>query len=256
MSLDNIRGAIESLDGWGGRIGCMGGEPAMHPHFEEVCALFAEMVPKERREFWTAGLNWDKHEKLIRETFPRVNYNDHVAYDGAHTPLLVAIEEVIDDPELRRELIDACSFQSHWSASITPKGAFFCEIAASMDWLFDGPGGWPVEPGWWKRTVKDYEGQINEYCGKCSGAIPMPAFSDGRGGREGPTIDHISQGNLKRLIDAGSPKVAKGYYKVWDEKITREHIEQHKARNPRAYRTFEAFQPADVQKHLGCALVK
>jgi hypothetical protein len=256
MDLAFIEKAIDSLDGWEGRIGCMGGEPTLHPDFEAICALYARKVPKERREFWTAGFKWGEYEPLIRETFPRINYNDHVAYDGAHTPLLVAIDEMIDDPELRRELIEACPFQSHWSASITPKGAFFCEIAASMDWLFDGPGGWPVEPGWWKREVSDFQDQIGEYCGKCSGAIPMPAFSDGRGGRDGPTIDHISAGNLELLKKVGSPKAMKGQYRIWDEKITREHIEQHKARNPRAYRTFEAFQPDDVKNALasGCGL--
>jgi hypothetical protein len=252
-----VRRAIASLDGWEGRIGIMGGEPCLHPDFEEICAIVEEMVPHDRREFWTAGFKWGEYESLIKRVFPRINYNDHVAYDGAHTPLLVALEEVVDDPELRAELIENCPFQSHWSASVTPKGAWFCEIAASMDWLFDGPGGWPIEPGWWKRTVKDYKDQIDWACNKCSGAIPMPAFSDGRGGRDGPTIDHISPGNVERLKACGSQKVAKGHYTVWTDKITREHVEAHKARNPRAYRTFEAFKPEDVQKALaegrGCS---
>lgn len=255
MSLDQIREAIRSLDGWEGRIGCMGGEPTLHPQFEEVCKIWQEMVPPDRREFWTAGFKWGKYEKLIKETFPRINYNDHVAYDGMHTPLLVAIDEVVDDPELRAHLIDNCSYQSHWSASITPRGAFFCEIAASLDWLFqDLPDwkatGWPIEPGWWKRAVADYGEQIGQMCGKCSGAIPMPAFSDGRGGRDGPTIEHISPGNIERLKAVNSPKLLRGHFKVWDEKITPEHVEAHKARNPRAYRTFQAFKPEDVQKHL------
>ena len=34
-----------------------------------------------------------------------------------------------------------------WSASITPKGAFR-EVAASLDYLLDGPGGYPIEKGW------------------------------------------------------------------------------------------------------------
>ena len=49
------------------------------------------------------------------------------------------------------KLRDKCWIQNLWSASITPKGAFFCEVAAAMDMTLNGPGGWPIEPGWWKR---------------------------------------------------------------------------------------------------------
>ena len=27
----------------------------------------------------------------------------------------------------------------------------FCEVAASLDYLFDGPGGYSLEKGWWKH---------------------------------------------------------------------------------------------------------
>ena len=53
-------------------------------------------------------------------------------------------------------LRDKCWVQNEWSASITPKGAFFCEIAAALDMLFDGPGGWKIEPGWWRRTPEEF----------------------------------------------------------------------------------------------------
>ena len=49
---------------------------------------------------------------------------------------------------------------SSWTikASITPKGGFFCEVAASLDYLFEGPGGYEI-----KRLVeekpKDFQDQ-------------------------------------------------------------------------------------------------
>ena len=254
MELVTVRNAIESLDGWDGRIGLMGGEPTLHPKFARVCELYQELIPdRRRREFWTAGFKWGVYTDLIHETFDKdlIHYNDHVAYDGMHKPLLIALDDVIDDPVLKQELLDNCPYQTHWSASITPKGAFFCEIAASLDWLFDGPGGWPIEPGWWKRLVPEFADQIAEYCGKCSGAIPMQAHSDGRGGRDGPTIDHISPSNVERLRASGSPKVQKGHYKLFEGKITRADIAAHAHKNPRAYRSFEAHDPADVEKALG-----
>ena len=252
MELDLIRQAIESLEGFKGRIGLMGGEPTLHPQFEEACKIFQDMVPRRKREFWTAGFKWGEKKEVIYETFDRdrINYNDHVAYDGKHTPLLVAIDEVVDDPELRQELIENCPFQTHWSASITPKGGFFCEIAASLDWLMDGPGGYPIEPGWWDKEPKDFQDQVDRYCGMCSGAIPLPAYSDGRGGRDGPTVDAITPKNIERLKAQGSPKIMGGHYEVWTKKITREDVEEHKARNPREYRSFEARSPEDVKKAI------
>lgn len=252
MDLDTIRTAIASLDGWDGRIGLMGGEPVLHPKFTEVLGFWREMVPRRRREFWTAGFKWGEHKEAINATFDkdRINYNDHVAYDGKHAPLLIAIDEVIDDEELKVELIDNCPFQTHWSASITPKGGFFCEIAASMDWLFDGPGGYAIEPGWWNKTPSQFADQVDRYCGSCSGAIPMEAFSDGRGGRDGPTIDHISPGNVERLKAVGSKKIERGHFKTFEGKITREDVARHAARNPREFRTFVARNPEDIERAL------
>lgn len=248
MSVDTARKAILSLDGFDGVVGMMGGEPSMHPKFEKMCTLWQELVPRERRGYWTAGFRWDERKALVDETFDskQIHYNDHIAYDGKHTPLLVAIDEVVLDEDLRNKLIWECGFQEHWSASITPKGGFFCEIAASLDWLMDGPGGYPIEPGWWRKTPLQFADQVERYCGMCSGAIPMPAYTDGRGGRDGPTVEAISPGNLERLRAAGSPKVLAGHYEVWDQTITEQDIAQWDTRNRRGFRTFVARSPEDV----------
>ena len=119
-------------------------------------------------------------------------------------------------------------------------------IAAAQDWLFDGPGGYPIEPGWWKKTPADFKDQVDTFCGKCSGALPLPAFSDGQGGQFGPTIDVVSPGNLQRLIAAGSPKAKRGNVQVWDKKITREDIAKGlKDWEPRTFRNFTAHAPED-----------
>ena len=124
MPLDMIRQAIESLDGFDGQIGCMGGEPALHPKFPEVLAIWREMVPRHRRSLWTSGWKWKEYREIIFDTFDEnlIHYNDHTQETGRHQPLLVAIEEVVDDPELRAILIKNCPFQLHWSAAITPLG--------------------------------------------------------------------------------------------------------------------------------------
>src|SRR3990167_415155 len=247
MSLDMIRQAIDSLEGFEGQVGVMGGEPLTHPKFLDVLAIWREMVPRRKRALWTSGFRWKQYRDAILETFDRdlVHYNDHTQHTGRHQPLLVAIEEVVDDKELREMLIANCPYQAHWSASITPLGTYFCEIAGGMGAIFGIPGG-PVVKGWWKKTPAEFKDQIDQFCGKCSGAIPMPQFSDGRGGRDGPTIEMVSPGNLKRLLDAGSPKARKGHVQIWDKKITREDIEAGlKDWKPRSFRPFEAHAPED-----------
>lgn len=254
MDLDTVRKAIASLDGCPARIGIMGGEPCLHPQFREIIAIVREMVPDRRkREFWTAGFRWREYKDDILATFDedRVAFNDHTQTTGRHAPLLVAIEEVVEDPELRKMLIDNCPFQAKWSASITPKGAFFCEIAAAQDWLFDGPGGYPIEPGWWNKRQVDFQDQVDRYCGKCSGALPMPSESDGRGGRDGRTTDVVSPGNMERLLAVGSAKAARGNVRIYDRKFTRFEIEEAlEDWNPRSFRPFVAHNPEDVQTHL------
>ena len=58
MDLDYVAKAIDSLQDFPGRIGLMGGDPTLHPKFDEICKLFSDMIPRRKRELWTSGFNW------------------------------------------------------------------------------------------------------------------------------------------------------------------------------------------------------
>lgn len=111
---------------------------------------------------------------------------------------------VTDDAALF-QAVDSCWVQQSWSASINPKGAWFCEVAAALSDLFDGPEGWKVEPGWWKRTPKDFQAQMDWACRKCGAALPLTRIRNSQDNR-----DDVSPGNFERLKAIKSRKVARG----------------------------------------------
>ena len=250
MEPELVEKAIDSLEGFEGRIGPMGGEPFMHPQIEEIIEIFSKKTHRRKRQIWTAGFNWEKNKDLIYEHFDEdlANYNDHTA-PGKHQPLLVAIDDVVDDKELVNELIDNCWVQEQWSASITPKGGFFCEVAASLDYLLDGPGGVPIEKGWWKKSLSEFKNQISTSCIKCSAPLPLPSESDGFGGRTGPTKDTMSTSNYE-ILKERSVKVKKGNYKIMDTKFTNEDIIKNSfAWTPSRYREFISHKFEDSNEH-------
>jgi len=244
MNLATISKAIDSLEGFPGNIGLMGGEPTLHPKFKEICELFQMKIPdKRRREFWTSGYKWEEYKDIIHETFDEdlISFNDHSSADGKHQPMLVAIDEILDDKEEMWNIIDKCWVQDRWCASITPKGAFFCEVAAAMDHMFDGPGGWKVEKDWWKRTPEDMMDQVSRYCDKCGATVPIGETSDNA------TFDIISPKNVQRLKELKSPKVMKGDFAVYGRSWTADEIKkkQKEKWNPQNYRTFVGHDPKD-----------
>lgn len=207
MTLDEVRQAINSLEGFEGRIGMMGGEPLLHPEFKEICKIYQDMIPNRRkRELWTSGYNWEENKDMVAETFDDdlVHYNDHSKPDdGWHQPILISIDEVMEDKEKMWKLIDNCWLQRRWSAAITVDGAYFCEVAGSLDRaLSGGQEGWKVEKGWWKKSPKDYRKQMEKTCLRCSVALPLAELPNNH-----VSHDTVSESNLKLLESYGSPKV-------------------------------------------------
>ncbi|XPS85875.1 hypothetical protein Dvar_38930 [Desulfosarcina variabilis str. Montpellier] len=236
MEWDLFKKAVDSLKGFNGMAGLMGGEPTLHPEFERFARYLGENYGiketlkrgrKPIRNFQkyiteemlsiknhgrclcsSLGSGYYKNYEVIQETFHYQLLNDH-QHDGKHQGILISRKDLgIDDKEWI-PLRDACWLQNNWSASITPKGAFFCEIAAALDILFEGPGGWEIEPGWWERTPDQFGRQLG-WCELCGIAIrgPKTCAKDER--------DDVSPSLLEKLKNSGSPKIAAGKYRIYN----------------------------------------
>ncbi|MFN8062473.1 MAG: radical SAM protein [Vicinamibacterales bacterium] len=223
MTLEHLERALQSLEGWKKGVGCFGGEPTLHPKFPEVCALFRQYFPRHQLAMWTCGgPQYEKYRALIDETFANVAYNDHESA-GFHQPLMIANEDVVPDPEARRRLIENCWVPRHWSPLVTHRGAYFCEVAATFDNLFQGPGGHALEKGWWKKDFSAFAYQREHSCRFCSIPLPIEPVPDS------PASDHVSRGNAARLLAAGSPLARQGRLTVVDHV----DLDARVSRNPR-----------------------
>jgi hypothetical protein len=219
MTFDQFKQGVDSLIGFKKMTGVTGGEPLMHPQFEEFCEYLHSKIPPEQCGLWSCFPPGKEHyADSIEKTFGHVFLNDHSRPDVLHAPFLVSIDEVIKDKGDMWYMIDYCWAQRSWSASINPKGAYFCEIAASMAALFDdGETAWPVEPQWWTRSPMDYGEQVKKWCPLCGGAVPLKW-------RYSPEIvDDVSPGMLERLKTIDSPKIKRGEFAVHDLQMCQEN---------------------------------
>jgi hypothetical protein len=162
-------------------------------------------VLKKHIAFNRRGL-WCNHPKgngsIMRETFnPSVsNLNVHLdreAYDefkrdwpeskpfgleedSRHSPVYVAMKDVISEESERWDLISNCDINKHWSSMVGMfRGelrAWFCEIAGAQSILHqyepDYPDtGLPVVNGWWRKPMSDYAAQVRKHCHDCG--VPL-----------------------------------------------------------------------------------
>lgn len=198
--------AVESLDDFPHMIGVMGGEPLLHPQFERLCEILRAHRGRMSCGLWTTlppqhvGL-----AEVICQTFGNIFINDHSRGDIFHAPVLVSAEEVFPNSADMFLAVEHCWVQESWSASINPKGAYFCEVAAALHLLMDGPDGWPITSDWWKRVPKDYTAQQEWACTKCGCALPLTRRSSLE------EVDDISPLNAIRLRHVSRKVKRKAY---------------------------------------------
>jgi hypothetical protein len=209
MDFETFKAAVDSMEGFPHMVGIMGGEPLLHPQFEQFCNYAVEKLGRNHLGLWSSFPVGKEHLRgVICRTFDHIFLNDHTRGDIYHHPLMVGISEVMEHEREAYMLVDQCWVQNSWSASINPHGAFFCEVAAAWSILLGKPEtAWPVEKGWWWRVPKDFTAQVETFCLRCGGALPLKRRVSVEG------VDDISPENYK-LLGGSSPKLKRGAYKL------------------------------------------
>jgi hypothetical protein len=228
MTPENFRLALRSLRDFKGIIAMIGGNPCVHTQFEELCKIFREEIPDQfQRGLWTN--NYFKHREVIEKTFGGLNLNPHneeraneklkdlhnvminqrkfnggyYVGNSRHAPLLTAVKDLYPEKEMW-EKIAGCDVNREWSASIVQnKGnlrAYFCEVAASFDLARGTDNGHPVVEGWWKRPIREFEGQIKHFCTGCG----VPARL--RGSMDNEQIDTYTKSNADLALKSAQNK--------------------------------------------------
>ncbi|MBN2566523.1 glycosyltransferase [Candidatus Woesearchaeota archaeon] len=212
MPLKEIEQALKSLKGWRRVVGVFGGEPTLHPQFAEICGLMKKYFPKEQRGLWTSGGKlYRTHERLIEDTFGVINYNDHKGR-CYHQPVLVSGSELVKDKRLLDVLVSRCWLGQIWSPIITRQGAFYCEVAATLDLLYGTGKGFPVEEGWWKRDPSECKAQSDLFCYQCGICLPLDSVP-------GDSAHEVMSKGHMRALKARAEKAGRGV-RLYDRRFT------------------------------------
>jgi hypothetical protein len=216
MTPEQFAVAIDSLKDYFGVVGVFGGNPALNPHFAEICEVFRNSaIPFSRRGLWCNNpMGKGSH---MRGTFnPAVsNLNVHLdraafdefrrdwpeampfglEKDSRHSPVHGSMID-LGVPEAERwERISQCDINQRWSAMI---GVFrgevrgwFCEVAGAQAMLFQGDPncldtgihiGRPTDSdgyprkSWWQLPMGGFRDQVRQHCHNC--LVPMKGHGE------------------------------------------------------------------------------
>jgi hypothetical protein len=189
MPVDMFEQAVKSLEGYAGVVGVFGGNPALHPLFEDLCDVLIRHVPREQRGLWCNHPIHPAKARKMRETFdPAVsNLNCHLdesAYrmfkegwpecspfgmdkDSRHSPVFVAMRDVL---KFECDRCDGCGWHEGGAALRT-----HCGKCDGKGWVYDEALAWDLISRCdinqhWSAMLGMFRGQLRAWFCEVAGA--------------------------------------------------------------------------------------
>lgn len=199
ITVENFERAVQSLVGYRGIVGLIGGNPCLHRQFPELCEIM-RIVPRRQRGLWTNRLFG--HGKLVAETFGFLNLNCHGNQKAAdemhrdlsgtkvfgerdpciHGAVMVSMVELNISESERWRAVACCDVNQNWSPAIVQLDgeieAYACEVASSFAVVTGPRCGLAVTPGWWRKPMREFSHQVEMLCHDCGVPLRLRGHED------------------------------------------------------------------------------
>lgn len=192
ISPEHFEQAVFSLKGYFGVVGIFGGNPALHPRFEELCEILRCHIPFQQRGIWSNNPITVEKARAMRNTFdPSVsNLNVHLdrqAYalfkegwpecnpvgltqDSRHSPPYVALKDVL------RKDCPTCIARNRLTFFTDPGPCPTCGGSyLSVGQVYDEDKGWELISGCdinkhWSAMIGVFRGELRAWFCEIAGA--------------------------------------------------------------------------------------
>lgn len=182
------------------KISIFGGEPTLHPQWNELVEIMKEHTDVLFRVSTNGRLSAEEIKKYKNKkdlfvttlseivSMERSNYKpqsnityiidpkdeDKIKY-YKFVPTMIAPIDIYPNKSKKyfwKKAQRDCGIWKNCSKSIYNGKAYFCEVAASMDWLFyNGQNGWDINDDLFNKTTKEIEKQAEKFCYRCAWCI-------------------------------------------------------------------------------------
>lgn len=163
------------------KVSVFGGEPTLHPQWN---ALLKIMYSHSDITFKvsTNGLKnhccGAKNKNVIYIVDRKLDLNGKMRTDYEFAPTMIAPIDIIPKHKNNKKWFwykaqRDCDVWKGCATSIYKDKAYFCEVAAAMDYLMnDGANGWKIDNKYpFYKTKKEIEEQASKFCYRCAWCI-------------------------------------------------------------------------------------
>jgi organic radical activating enzyme len=156
-------------------IGIFGGEPTLHPKYDQIMDLLVSYKGKTNFVVFSNGRDLNKTKQRENIHFKIDFKNDQ---NRGFEPTLVASKDYYPDKKkdwfFDNLVVDNCYMYKNCFSCIYNKMAYTCESMASLDCLQEKRRGWAFVDGEdpFVRTLDEVRKQASHFCYRCGWCIP------------------------------------------------------------------------------------